>query len=304
MPRSPAADGLAALAAREARSFSFAELAAASSPRSARTAISRGLVVRTLPDRYVAREHESSFAARIHAAALWLPEPSLVRGESAIFVWGLLDAPPKLCRLSVPRGTSKSVPAWLQLTNTNVVAPVAHWRGLKVSTLPWAIAQGFGTLPHGQRAGVVYRTIASGLTTPAAIIDVMHQLPRVPQRRELLRTLDAAAQGAESYLEERSFRTVFNTAEFAGLLRQHRVTCGERRYRLDLYDEKTRTAIELDGAAFHSGVDYRERDVRRDAELARIGILTLRLTYRDIMDRPGWCRETVREALRERGAHG
>jgi very-short-patch-repair endonuclease len=110
----------------------------------------------------------------------------------------------------------------------------------------------------------------------------------------------AIEAGAESYLEERALRQVFNTSEFDRLIRQHDVVIEGQAYRLDLYDDATRTAVELDSEEHHGRSPHRQRDVNRDVHLATIGIQTLRFTYRDITERPGWCRQMLRDGLRAR----
>ena len=128
----------------------------------------------------------------------------------------------------------------------------------------------------------------------------MANVPRVRRRRELAKAIAAASRGAESWLEQRSLEQVFNTSEFSRWLRQHDIRAGGQRFRLDMFDPVTCTAVELDGAAFHGEPAQRLRDVRRDTELARLGIVTLRLAYSDVVQRPEWCREVVRDAVAAR----
>ncbi len=108
------------------------------------------------------------------------------------------------------------------------------------------------------------------------------------------------AAGAESYLEVHAMDEVFVGRRFRALLKQHVVSTGGGRYRLDMYDAASMTAIELDGATYHAGVKEWQRDLRRDADLAAVGILTLRFSYRDLTERPQWCRTTARDVLRLR----
>ena len=52
--------------------------------------------------------------------------------------------------------------------------------------------------------------------------------------------------------------------------------------------------VELDGAAFHSSVQQREADLRRDAALATRGIVVVRFSYRRLVsDPPGVRREVI-----------
>jgi very-short-patch-repair endonuclease len=110
----------------------------------------------------------------------------------------------------------------------------------------------------------------------------------------------SVAAGSESYLEVHATARVFVGRRFRGLLRQHVVSAGGKRYRLDMYDALSMTAIELDGATYHAGISQWQRDLRRDADLAALGILTLRFSYQDLTERPEWCRSTTLNVLQLR----
>ena len=149
---------------------------------------------------------------------------------------------------------------------------------------------------------MVYLAVRRGLVTPDEIASVATALGSVKGRAQLLSTVSAAAAGSESHLETIGLRSVFATKEFAGFIRQHRVRADGTHYRLDMYHPPTRTAVELDGAVAHDGESQRARDVRRDARLASVGIVTVRFTYRDLVDRPLWCRVVVARTLETRGS--
>lgn len=128
----------------------------------------------------------------------------------------------------------------------------------------------------------------------------MDSLSAIHGRRALARVIAATADGAESHLETLGLRTVFATQAFSGFLRQHRLRVDGAPYRLDMFDPSTRTAVELDGAEAHGLAAQRVSDVRRDAHLASVGILTLRFTYGDLTARADWCRAMVRKTLAAR----
>jgi very-short-patch-repair endonuclease len=300
MTRTQQSSTLADLVTREPRPFTFAALADCASERTARTAIERGQVVRLFHDTYVAAVHSESFAARARAAIQWLGPPAALGGASALFAFQLVDEAPDLIDLVVPNFTSRDTPPWLRLTRASYDYPVAWWEECAVTMPGFALAQAFGRVPRSRRSALVFDALRSRALTEAEVWIALDAMPRVRARRELVGRLASASAGAESHLEHVSLTTVFNTSEFAGLLRQHAIRTDAQRHRLDMYDPETRTAVERDGASFHSRVDQRERDLRRDAALASIGILTVRLSYRDIVGRPDWCRATVREVLRAR----
>lgn len=61
------------------------------------------------------------------------------------------------------------------------------------------------------------------------------------------------------------------------------VRVGSRTVYLDMFAERERVNIELDGATTHGDPRQREIDLRRDALLARIGILVVRFAHRRLV---------------------
>ncbi|MDN4473415.1 endonuclease domain-containing protein [Demequina zhanjiangensis] len=173
-------------------------------------------------------------------------------------------------------------------------------RGFTVLDAADAIVAGYGSLEIGERAETFYRAVRSRIVSPESLADALERTPRVRNRRELMLRIAAAGAGVESYLEEHGLRRVFTEREFPQLHRQHRVRVGAAVYRTDMFDRATRTAVELDGAQFHGSARARMRDQQRDEALASIGVLTLRFSYRDIIDRPEWCKDTLRRVLEDR----
>ncbi|WP_062381271.1 DUF559 domain-containing protein [Demequina pelophila] len=288
---------LAEALAREPRAFTFAELAGLATARKARTAIARGEVTRLLPDAYVGAIHRDSFAARVDAALLWAGPAAAVSGSSAMFIWGFLAQPPAQVEIALPHPSHPQTPDWLRLRRVTWDPPVSRVGALTVMGPSHAVILGYGRLPRRDRASALYRAIRTGLVSAAGLQATLESVPRVPERRELVDRLQAAAAGSESYLEEAGLRRVFNTREFSRFIRQHSVVVQGLRFRLDMFDAETLTAVELDGAAYHSSPEQRLRDNQRDALLATVGIQTIRLPYHDVVERPDWCRALVRGVL-------
>jgi len=75
--------------------------------------------------------------------------------------------------------------------------------------------------------------------------------------------------------------------------RQFRVRLrGSVRY-IDLAHVASKTAVELDGWQFHGGPEQRDRDLRRDAQLAAAGWLTVRFTAARLRGDPDGVRRQV-----------
>ncbi|GAA2063996.1 hypothetical protein [Williamsia deligens] len=61
-----------------------------------------------------------------------------------------------------------------------------------------------------------------------------------------------------------------------------------------------RLIIETDGERYHSGIERYTEDRRRDREAARLGYITLRLTYADVVDLWGPTEQLILEMVRQR----
>jgi hypothetical protein len=63
-----------------------------------------------------------------------------------------------------------------------------------------------------------------------------------------------------------------------------------------------RLVLELDGRRFHGGASARDADRDRENRLVAHGWRVIRLTWHDLVHRPGWCVELLRTALGGRGS--
>lgn len=294
--------GLRARLLPQARPFTYADLCAAASRHGIDGAIRRGEIVRVLPGFYASAVHADSWAVRARAAIAWAGPRALIGGTSALFAWEVIEAAPSTVHLVLPHGAHRRPPRWLQVSTVTYSVPSRRWQGdMPVALAEFAVAQAYGRARTDQRAELVYQAFRSRAVSAESMARALQMMPRVRARASLVARVTYAADGVESFLEERGLRHVFTGPPFRHWLRQHRVRAGGRGFRLDLYDPDTSTAFELDGAAAHGTLENRQADVERDALLAGVGILTVRFTYRDVFDRPEWCREVALRVVAERG---
>ncbi|WP_062212881.1 DUF559 domain-containing protein [Demequina oxidasica] len=285
---------------RDVRSYSRAELESLTSRQTLRTAVKRGVLIRAFAGIFIAAEHQDSFAARAHAVLRWAGPRAALGGESALFLWGLLDQPPLVIQVIVPHSNGRSTPSWVKMTRITYPVVTAEWHGLAIVTAEVALTQSYGFMAPRSRDTVLFRAVALRLLYLPDLANALRTIPRIRARQALRQAADAAARGSESFLEYQGVRFVFNCSELSHLNQQHWLRVGTKRYRCDFYDAATRTAVELDGAAFHSDKLAHERDIRRDSDLASIGILTVRFGYSDVMQRPEWCRARLIKVLLHR----
>lgn len=282
------------------RAFTRHELIALGNEHQFRSALARGDITRLLPNSYVATEHAESFEARADAALTWAGVGAALTGASACFAWTLTDTPPARIDLVVAPSKRLSPPPWLRVIRAAWVDKTRLVGDFRTVVPAIAIADGYADLSDSQRIDAVYGGIARRLVTTNDLRQALTELPRIRARRSLTSRIEAAERGVESWLEEVGLRDVFNTREFDHFLRQHEVIHRDLKYRLDMYDPFTRTCIELDSYTWHSRDKQRLADIRRDAELAALGILTVRLPTQDLTHAPEWCRDVVLRTIAQR----
>ena len=171
-----------------------------------------------------------------------------------------------------------SRPAALHRCNL-VVAEVARARGLPVTSVARSLIDTWGEA-HRTRAvrgsdGVardaVFRATRERRIAVAELqahVDVRRAAGTVGPGR----VLGFIAGGCESPLEIFAVRHVLAIPGLPPCEQQHRLLLPGGPVRLDAAWPEAKIAVELDGAAFHSSPEARERDLRRDAALAlRLG---------------------------------
>ncbi|MBW8173965.1 endonuclease domain-containing protein [Ornithinimicrobium sp. Arc0846-15] len=260
-----------------------------------RDALERGLLDPMLPAVFgVAPTH--NFGCRALATSLWLDERGILGGTTALRLLTLLDRDPSQLTAIVPSETRLKTPPWLQLYRRSVQVPRGWADDMFVARADHALVQAW----QPGREGVIIDAVRRRVVRVSAIANAAERYPRVQGRRDLQRLLTHLNGGVESYLEWIATTQVFTGREFGSFRRQVSVRVDGRRYVLDMWHEQARLAIELDGQAYHSGDAARQRDLTRDADLATLGVLTIRFTYADITSRPQWCRDRVRRILSTR----
>jgi very-short-patch-repair endonuclease len=260
-------------------------------------ALASGDLVRMLPGVYCASAHAAAFHTRAQAASLWADAP--VSGAAALYLWGLLDEPPAVVDVVVMHGRHPRPQEGVRIRQSTVGVPQTTRQGVRVVSPAAAVVLGYGAIPKSHRSEVFYAAIRRRIASPAQLEAVLDLVPRVKARRSLERSVRAAAAGAQSYLEEKALYEVFNTAEFAGFVRQHQVVIEGNQFFLDMFHPATKLALELDGRNGHLD-EFRRKNITRDCWVATVGIQTLRFSYWDLVERPEWCRQVVRETMRVR----
>ena len=123
-------------------------------------------------------------------------------------------------------------------------------------------------------------------------------------RAELLHLAELLADGCESELEIWGYLHVFDVPGLRHGVRQRWFVVQRRRYRADLAYELECVIVELDGAGAHSTRAQRERVMQRDAALATMGWVTIRLSHWRLHNDVEGCRRDLLAVLARRRRSG
>jgi very-short-patch-repair endonuclease len=134
-------------------------------------------------------------------------------------------------------------------------------------------------------------------TTGARLLSALDGMRHTPGAAEMRKVFQLAAAGCHSPLELWGHEQVFTHPELPSSRCQVPVDLPTGRIYLDRYYEMERLDVELDGAAYHGEPGQRERDNRRDAALAALGIQVVRFSHPRLHGDPAGVRRQIREIL-------
>jgi hypothetical protein len=144
---------------------------------------------------------------------------------------------------------------------------------------------------------------ASRRTTPGLLLKAMDARPWMHRRKILLAALGDARIGVQSILEHGYLYHVERAHGLPEGARQWRTGAGGSSRYEDVRYEEYGVIVELDGRQAHPESE-RWRDTRRDNTSAASGLITLRYTYADVMERPCEVADEIVRTLRSRGYIG
>lgn len=122
--------------------------------------------------------------------------------------------------------------------------------------------------------------------SPAALAEVFRDRP-LGERLVAAASRRGSDSGPESVVRQRLLAVGIR------VIQQVQFAVG----RVDMRVEGTRILLEIDGKEFHDSPEARERDRHRDAELAALNYLVIRLSYARIFGDWDWCLRIIREAM-------
>lgn len=255
------------------------------------TSLKRGLIVATLPGVYTATQPASSLRSRATALTVWSAPHGTVTGLAAAHLWGLVEAEPRRVTVQLPRDWSLRVPDWVRPLRIGAIGKRYRLGGIALAPVADAVVQVWREGKADVGASTLIAAIAHSVTSAEELIGAVARRKQLPRRGELLELIGLTGNTVTSYLEYVAWKTVFPPRLFPELQWQVARWANGRRRVLDAFDPEAMIDLEFDGGATHGGVGGFERDRERDADMRSIGIEPLHFTYRDLVERPEWCRQ-------------
>jgi very-short-patch-repair endonuclease len=269
-------------------------------------AIRRGELERVLPRTYVrAGEQGRDRTLVLRAALQHLDGRGALSHTTAVKVWDLPVPDDMVVHVTVPvtcqpRSAGPAVVHRRRGFAVGLPQTVVR-NGLEVVRLERSIIESWGVLPEddGRRAPVI-AAVAGRRTTCERLFAEAAAIPNLRGRAPLLGLVELLRDGCRSELEVWGHLHVFAPPDLPSARRQLPVQLGGRTVYLDLAYEDEKVNVELDGAKYHFGTANRERDMRRDATLARLGWLTLRFSHDRLVTDPEGVRRELLAVLASR----
>lgn len=277
-----------------------ADVMAAVGRRGLDTGVRRGELVRLLPGVYVAGAVANEHRVRCAAVVLWSRGALRITGESALHLYARdLPAPAVVECVGPARGGIR-VPPWVRLRRREPGPWQSSPRGVACVVSEEAVVDAWHRAAPERREDLLYQALWERVAGWRAIARAASKRRRIADRRRLTAIIREFEAGARSPGEAVARRRVFVGRTFREFERQvELVVAGRRRYP-DMLHRELRIVVEADGDAYHGDRRAVRNDRERDAELAAAGYVTIRFSFRDLMDRPDWCRRIVLDAIARR----
>jgi very-short-patch-repair endonuclease len=259
-------------------------------------AVAAGVFVRLFPSTYVLADVAGDRRVQQRAALAFVPGTALSHLD-ALDRWGLLPAetfrlgPLPLgrlregepIRLTAPAAQGEVDTAGLRVTRRiwfRLDAPMARRReGTPLVRLEQAVVESWSLLPSLDRRTPLIVALRDRRTRAERLLSVLDVQPKTTGARELRTMIALVSGGCHSELELWGHQNIFTDRRLPASRRQVAVDTPTGRVYLDRYYDEEMVDVEMDGAAYHGAPGQRERDLRRDAALARLGILAVRYSH-------------------------
>lgn len=263
-------------------------------------AIKQRQLVQILPELYAARINDGALVA---AATRYAAPSGALSHTTALWAWGLLRTLRRPLHITVPAiGRQPRGSSLITTHRQHRQLDVVSRNGRPITSLEAALLDSTSFLERDLWRAAMIKAVRERRTTAALLQRELLLRSNLKGRASARRLIGLLAEGCQSELELFGYTKVFRHPSMPTLKSQYPVRLRNRTVYLDVAHEELRVAIELDGAEFHDGPAYVERDRRRDIELAAHGWVVLRFSARRLRDDPAGVRREVLEVIAARSA--
>ena len=290
---------LAAFLAANPHAFTRGELLGGWSNWALDRAIADGTAQRVLPGVYSGPAHTKLGHVMGEALNLWHPN-GLVTGRLALHLYADELPVPQVAHLHVAHGTGPRTPSWVDARQGERLHQSGRPHGIQCTTPARALLDAWRFAPVPERRNILWEALWARVCTWQQLQREVEGRCRIAGRRDLERVLGWCTAGAKSPLEVRAKYEVFADARFRKFEWQVDLQLQARSLTVDMLHPTAGVVIELDGDRYHSTREARDSDRERQTLLTAADYAVLRFGWRDIVDRPEWCRKQVLATLAAR----
>jgi hypothetical protein len=264
-------------------------------------AANSGAVRRPFPHVYMLSEISTDKDALRRAALRYVGDRGALSHVTALAMWGMAEFETEELHVTLPRSATHRSTESLRVHQREgfTLGPpqTVVKNELQVVRLERAVVESWPLISNiYDRRSSVIAAVGRRLTTPDRLFHEARCVPNLKGRAGLLAVLNLLREGCRSQLEIFGYLHVFSDPSLPTPRLQYPVKLPARTVYLDVAFVEELVCIELDGPQYHPDPQL---DHRRDAELARMGWLTVRIAPRRLRDAVSTQAE-VREILDRR----
>lgn len=269
-----------------------------------RSRVARGLLISRGPQALIVPGSAPTWQQDLMVALVDAGPAAVVSHESAAALHRLPGYSPGPVDISRQRGPNRGLPMVADVHESRHLPEhhVTVLEGLRVTTLPRTLFDLAGV--RGARFERTKRAVENAVSHNAAVLPALRRTldelatrgrPGIADMREILSGWDDDYVPPASGLEARAIALL----EEAGIFAERQVDLGGESWigRVDLRITGAPVVVEVDSVVHHTAPSDRERDRRRDEQLAELGLMVVRVTEDDVFARPWTVPVKVAEAI-------
>jgi very-short-patch-repair endonuclease len=269
-----------------------------------RSRVAKGLLVPRGPQALLVAGSPPTWRQELMVALADAGPSAVVSHESAAALLGLPGYWPGPVEISRSRGAERGAPMVGQLHESRLLPEhhVTVLDGLRVTTLPRTVFDLAGV--RGARFERTKRAAENAVSRNPAVLSALRRMlrelaacgrPGIADMREILDGWPPNYVPPASGLEARAIVLL----EEAGIVAHRQVDLGGDSWigRVDLKVKGAPVVVEVDSVVHHTSPSDRERDRRRDEQLAELGLTVVRITEEEVFTRPWAVPLRVAEAI-------